>query len=310
MNLKAKFSKCSVFKKFLCLTLAVVILIGACPISTFAANNATTTAGVNFRSGPGTNYNKIGVVYEGQRIEVLEKSGDWYKVNVNGTVGYITAEWVNLDSGASIGSSSSSSSGNNSGSAASGEKYKTTTDVNFRSGPSSNTTKIGTVAEGTIVTLVEKYNSTWYKIKTPEGTIGYLCTDYLVKYTESSSSGSNSGSSSSGSNNNSGSTETATSEKYKTTTDVNFRSGPSSSTTKIGTVAEGTVVTLISKVSAEWFKVRTPDGTEGYLCNLYLVKYTENSSSGSNSGSSGSGSNSGSSSSGSETLNEKYINYL
>lgn len=240
-------------KKIVCLLLICLLVISSCPISISAAENAETTAGVYLRSGPGTNYSQLDLVYEGTRIEVLDTSNSqWYKVKANGKEGYITSEWIELDEGATVNTTA--------------EKYKTTTDVNFRQGPSSFTTKIGTVPEGTIVTLISKYNSEWYKIKTPEGTEGYLCTDYLVKY-EGSSQGSSSGSTS------------ASLEKYKTTTNVNFRQGPSSFTTKIGVVAEGTVVTLISKYNSEWYKIKTPEGVEGYLCTEYLVKAEETSGS-------------------------------
>lgn len=44
---------------------------------------------VNMRSGPGKDYDIIQTVAEPAEIMILEKSGDWYKVDIAGVIGYL-----------------------------------------------------------------------------------------------------------------------------------------------------------------------------------------------------------------------------
>ena len=37
---------------------------------------------LNVRGGPGTNYDKLGMVYANTTLDIIGTSGDWYKVSV------------------------------------------------------------------------------------------------------------------------------------------------------------------------------------------------------------------------------------
>lgn len=60
----------------------------------------TTADGLNFRTGPGTNYSTQGLVYLGTQVNILGEEGDWYKVScvVNGVIktGYMSKEFVRI----------------------------------------------------------------------------------------------------------------------------------------------------------------------------------------------------------------------
>ncbi len=59
--------------------------------------NATGRANsdANIRSGPGTNYSVVGDIAAGQTFEILKtESNGWYKINYNGTTGYIAGGLV------------------------------------------------------------------------------------------------------------------------------------------------------------------------------------------------------------------------
>ena len=43
---------------------------------------------LHFRSGPGMDQEIIGYLHSGDTVEIVEKCGDWYKVNFNGKTGY------------------------------------------------------------------------------------------------------------------------------------------------------------------------------------------------------------------------------
>ncbi|MCY3782017.1 MAG: immune inhibitor A [Chloroflexi bacterium] len=52
----------------------------------------TTTHALNFRARP--NGNKIGLIPEGTAVDALDREGDWFKVDYNGAVGWVHADYV------------------------------------------------------------------------------------------------------------------------------------------------------------------------------------------------------------------------
>ncbi len=53
-----------------------------------------TTDQLNVRSGPGTEYEVLGVLPVGETVEALSVKGDWYLISFNGDTAYINAEYV------------------------------------------------------------------------------------------------------------------------------------------------------------------------------------------------------------------------
>jgi len=54
------------------------------------------TSNLNVRSGPSTSYGVIGTVASGTNVEVLDKSGSWYKISYNNTYGYVSGTYITL----------------------------------------------------------------------------------------------------------------------------------------------------------------------------------------------------------------------
>lgn len=123
-----------------------------------------TTSSVNFRTGPSSDYSVIRKLAAGTKVELVAKySSTWYKVSVAGTTGYLSARYLT-----SLTPSVPTT----------GTTYLTTTSVNFRKGPSTAYSVIRKLAAGTSVSLISKYNSTWYKVSAA-GTTGYISAAYL-----------------------------------------------------------------------------------------------------------------------------------
>lgn len=59
-----------------------------------ADGTVTVLQGANVRSGPGTEYDKLGLAYVGTELKVTGKSGDWYEVEFDGQKGYIASSLV------------------------------------------------------------------------------------------------------------------------------------------------------------------------------------------------------------------------
>ena len=61
-----------------------------------STETGTTTSRVNFRTGPGTDYDSYGVLDPGTQVGVAEKTEGWYHVYHDGKEGYISAEYVRM----------------------------------------------------------------------------------------------------------------------------------------------------------------------------------------------------------------------
>lgn len=92
-------------KQFFVILIATITLLATTPVitnalTTFSRSNSpakvqVTSSSANIRSGPGTNFLKVGVVYKGQIIECLGKLGDWWVIHApNDVVGVISGPLV------------------------------------------------------------------------------------------------------------------------------------------------------------------------------------------------------------------------
>ena len=112
---------------------------------------------------------KMVLLQKGDKAKFISRTADWVKVNYNGQIGYLTADYVlNVPD-----------TGNESESEL--KQYKVTADVlNVRSGPGTNYNKIGSVKNGQIIE-VYSVTSGWAKIKYGT-TTGYVSADYITVY--------------------------------------------------------------------------------------------------------------------------------
>ena len=55
-------------------------------------------SGLNVRSGPGSSYDKIASIKNGDRVTILEDDGSgWYRVDIGGGVtGYVSSDYVSV----------------------------------------------------------------------------------------------------------------------------------------------------------------------------------------------------------------------
>lgn len=196
-----------------------------------------TTAQLNVRTGASTKYAKIGSLSKGAKVEVVSKlSNGWYKIKYNGSYGYVSGSYVKLDS-------QQPQPGEDEKVIATGN---TTGSLNVRSGPSSNYSKLGTLAKGTKVEVVERYSNGWYKIKY-KGSYGYVSGAYV------SLDGSKGEVIATG----------------KTTAGLNVRSGAGTSYKKIGYLNKGAKVEIVTKLSSGWYKIKF-NSSYGYVSGDYV----------------------------------------
>lgn len=217
--------------------------------------SGTVTASLNIRSGPSTSYSILGGFSKGSTIKIVEKNGDWLKVQYKTSYGYVSGKYVTsiyddvIDEGAVI----------------------NCTYLNVRSGPSSSYSSRGVIAKGQKVYIMGK-ESNWYEILY-NGSAGYVSKTY-ISTTSTGNGSNNNGNSSSGGNSNNGSSNNGNSgnsngsnnsnnnekpsESKKTGTvtadALNVRQQPTTSSAKLGLLYKNETVQIVDDTGS-WYKI-------------------------------------------------------
>lgn len=64
-----------------------------------------TASALNVRSGPSTRYSRVGLAYEGDKVEVVGRSGDWVKVKKGSSTGWVHSSYIRAVTGSAVGAS-------------------------------------------------------------------------------------------------------------------------------------------------------------------------------------------------------------
>ena len=62
-------------------------------------NYEVTASNLTVRSGPGTDYSKLGIYAQGTQIHILEKADGWGRINYHGQTGWVSLEYVTRKEG-------------------------------------------------------------------------------------------------------------------------------------------------------------------------------------------------------------------
>ena len=84
------------YKKTTILALASFVIIGSTVFAT-TGKVFNTSQGLVLRGSASKSGEPLATVADGAEVEVLEKDGDWYKVNASGKEGYLFAEYVKVE---------------------------------------------------------------------------------------------------------------------------------------------------------------------------------------------------------------------
>ena len=203
--------------------------------------------GLNLRESPSLSGVIITSVKNGETVTVLQKGGSWSRVSVGGKEGFVATEYLNFGT---------ASSGTTTPKPQTGKVAVVTNPganqvLNLRKEASLDAKVLAYYRNGAKVTIISA-GSTWHKVQTEDGKIGYMMAKYL-KVTD----------------------DTAAVQSYTATTFnanggkiVNFRAGASLSSKIIKTIPVGTKVT-VTQHGTDWCKVEI-DGTVGYISTWFL----------------------------------------
>ncbi len=223
----------------------VMLMMLAVAIPAMAASQVIATTTVNVRKEARLGSTVIGTLYKDQVATKLGTSGNWTKIDYNGTVGYVNTPYVKAYGG------------NDGVVTIDGNTAYATAAVNVRSGPGTSFAKLGELRKGDAVTLVGS-TGTWSIIKWGTGT-AYVSSGYL------SNSGTGGGSSTTGTT-------------MVATTNVNVRSGPGTKYSILGYLVKGETVKKTG-ISGNWTQVVYKNQT-AYVSSTYLSTYTGGSTGG------------------------------
>lgn len=273
----------------------ITMMIGTATIilsTTILAQTGTVNApsGLVLRGEPERGGSIITTVEDDTKVEIIEKSGDWYKVKYNGDEGYLFAEYVEVEN------PDTDSKPDNENSSTNTENPIENTNSNTQVGtsevtvgtstqikneakiymmPLMSSTPIGTIASGTTIT-VEKTITNWSYVKdgTQEGWIRTYLITGEVKPTEQGSpetpekpEDTNKPDTPPTSN----TQETPIAKKGVISVDfANVRKEASQTSDVVTTLARGADI-AISAETEEWYKI-TYTGTDGTVYEGYVAK--------------------------------------
>lgn len=175
----------------------------------------TTTVNLNLRKMASTSGTILTTIPAGKTVTYISTYGSWYRVSYNGTVGYVSSQYLKTYQPTTL------------------KTYTTTANLNLRKMASTSGTILTTIPSGKEVIYLSTYGS-WYRVSY-NGTIGYVSSQY-VKVTSSSTITPDS---------------TAT---YYTTANLNLRKMASTSGTILLTIPSGSAVTYLSTYGS-WYRV-------------------------------------------------------
>lgn len=226
---------------------ATAVLAAGAPLAADASSlTAKTTDYLNLRQGAGTNTSVILTLSKNVSVTILDNSnGQWAKVKTaSGRVGYCFKQYLSY-SGSGSGSASGAS-----------QTAVTTVSLNMRTGPSLQNGILAVLAPRTSLKVIDNSNAQWVKVQMPNGRQGWCYRSYL-KISGSSGAAQSAAPAASGT--------TATTTDY-----LHLRSGAGLGYGIVLTLSKGTTATVLDNSNANWVKILTASGKQGWCSRQYL----------------------------------------
>lgn len=133
-------------------------------------NLSNKSSSLNLRSNPSGNV--ISALPSGTKLQILATSGKWYKVNSNGTIGYVSSDYISLSSeNATVASQTQST--NKVGTVTLSNKNST---LNLRSAPWTGRI-VSELSSGSKVEIISS-SGRWYNVKVGSS-VGFVHSDYI-----------------------------------------------------------------------------------------------------------------------------------
>jgi len=157
------------------------------PISTTPIAVGTINASsLTVRADASSNGKKLGSLSNGTQVDVYADMGEWLCIVYNGSIGYVSASYVTLESytgGSTTAPTATPDAGSTTVTPAIGTAKVTlstsSSTLKMRTSPSSSASTITKLPNGTVLDLLSE-DGEWSKVRTSAGTEGYCATSYLM----------------------------------------------------------------------------------------------------------------------------------
>ncbi|WP_297635735.1 SH3 domain-containing protein [uncultured Clostridium sp.] len=211
------------------------------------------TSGLRVRQGASINNRVIGYLKNGNEFNIISKEGNWYKIEFNGSYGYVYGEYVTQ-------LNKPSKTWNNGESIGTGTVINIQTNLRFRSGPSTNNEVLGYFINGQAINVIGQTNG-WYQVNY-DGQIGYVDGQY-INYKPVVTNAPN----------NNVVKKSEVGGVVHVRTNLRVRTSATTKSNVIGTLYEGNKVHIIGRDN-DWYKIDLGNGTSGYVCVDYIQTLT------------------------------------
>ncbi|MEH7504977.1 SH3 domain-containing protein [Neobacillus drentensis] len=203
------------------------------------------------RSGPGTSFRIVGFINKGQQVTILGQNENWYKITSSFGEGWVTRDFLKINTVKDESKPDNTPSKNNSG-MVNGDT------LNIRRDPSTSSPVIGKLTSGTRVTIYSKQNN-WLEVGF-SNLRGWVSAEFI----DTQSTGITNGTTQKGK---SGITGTVTANS------LSVRSEATLNSNLIGSVTKGLSFTIVEEKN-NWAKIEYKSGSFGWVAGWYLDKKT------------------------------------
>ncbi|MBO0525056.1 CHAP domain-containing protein [Clostridium botulinum] len=133
---------------------------------------SSTSSSLNLRENPSLSSKILGGLSHGSSVDILGKTGSWYKIKYGSKIGYVSNQFITTSN--SSNSSGSSVTNQRFGTVYLSNKYST---LNVRKNAGTNSSVISSLAYGSKVEILSS-SGEWYKINF-KNTTGYVYSKYI-----------------------------------------------------------------------------------------------------------------------------------
>ena len=239
------------------------------------ATGEVTGSSVNVRSGPSTSASVLGSLKKGDGVEIISQNGDFYRIVYDGDTAYISASYVRVTGTVATSTprpTATPDSGSSSGDLEEGEALIADSGTALMGDPSGSVI-YEYLSRNDVVTILDSEGS-YYLVRTEDGETGYVAKS-AVKAAETETPSPTETPESGGSSSRQGTIKLSSSSS-----NLNLRQGPSTSTDVLATLRHGQSVTVTGE-SGDWYAIEV-SGYSGYVMKTYVTfSEDEESSSGS-----------------------------
>jgi len=259
----------SFFRLSLAAIFMFILLLSLNPATSFAAGETAVVGAdvLNVRGGPGTNHDVIQQAGSGDRLPVLDRSGDWVKVRLaSGAAGWVAGWLVAVEQPAPSPSASPPPAGQPGG----GTAVVGGSNVNVRGGPGTGYDVIAGADQGDRLPVLDK-SGDWVKVRLSSGATGWIA-GWLVSIKQPAAAAPPAGGEQPNPVPPAG-PAAGKSVAMVTGSVVNVRGGPGTGNAIITQIYQGAVLPVINQ-SGGWYQVALPGGNSGWVAGWLVSVQT------------------------------------